>query len=39
MLQFAAHLQTASVTVNSEKLTFSIFDKVQNRDMLIFNIP
>ena len=43
MSQFAGrNLQTASVTVNraaGEKLKFSIFDKIENRDMLIFNIP
>ena len=40
MLQFAGrNLQTASVTVKREEPKFSIFDKIENRDMLIFNIP
>ena len=40
MLQFAGrNLQTTSVTIKSEKPKFSIFDKIENRDMLIFNIP
>ena len=44
MSQFAGrNLQTASVTVNraaGEKLKFSIFDKIENRDMsIILNSP
>ena len=40
MLQFAGrNLQTTSVTIKREKPKFSIFDKIENSDMLIFNIP